>query len=380
MRKDRWVLLGRGAAILAAIAAPAACARFAAADETAKMIAAWRQRQSEVASFRFAFTAVRTIPKGTLAPPPLHRPEAVVVPPQDVVMECAITYAAKGAKLCYREKGQTWDEGTNTGSVSDYACGFDGHESALLFAKGGRRCAIGELWHFETPDDTLVVHQNIIAIALVYRPFELVKRLGVELAHGRLAGDGAGTARPDRETIIFPRGSNGDWTAELTVDPTHNYTPTELALIRLGKTRSDLRIRYGEAPTGGPIPKGWRWMDRDDAGRLVEDRTANVTDGKINCDLPDGMFQVHFPHGAWVNEHDAGGDRVFVVLNDGRRRYLLNAEADMNQYDQIMDPSILARRNVVRWCLFALTVLGAVALLGRWLRHRLRPMPPRALR
>ena len=192
------------------------------------------------------------------------------------------------------------------------------------------------------------------------------------MKQGAIRDDPTFQAGSGGQTIVFSRGSKREWVATLVVDPGRHFIPTHLTLVRLGKVQTQLFIRYSQGDGGEVIPQEWNWKNFDDGGRLIEQGNVRISEGETNNEISDSLFQVVFPYGSWVNEHEGGKDRVFLVMKNDTRRYLSGVEADTNQYERLMDPSILSWERSRRLWIAGFTVVASVVLFVQLYRKRAR--------
>ncbi|MBI2826202.1 MAG: hypothetical protein HYX69_16095 [Planctomycetia bacterium] len=336
------------------------------------VLAAWRKRESEVHSYRFTCTVWRTYAKGQIGVMTgLPSPD---VPPHDVTLRSTITYARKADKLYYELDGESWDEGANALGANAYACGFNEQGSRTLFGKGPTKFPYGEEWHDEEPVTTLTVSIDTMAISLVYRPFDLLRRLLVEVDEGSVRvqppADGDRIA-----TLVFPRGA--EWTARIKVDAAAACAPTAFSLERLGRLQSEHVITYSKDGDPPLAPTGWSWKNLDDNRRFTEGGRVEVQQSSVNGDIPDGLFSITFPVGSWINEHVGKEVRTYL-LTDAGKRYLSREEMDITRYDDLMAGKTIADAPVDgvsrggRTWLIVLNVACVVVLIALVWRKRTR--------
>jgi len=279
----------------------------------------------------------------------------------------------KEGKLYYAEAGQGWNDDTNCEEVLDYRCAYDGHGSKLLFPAGSRLFPVGDEWHGGPPNDTLTVHANTVPLVLLYRPFEFLRLQDCDIGTGQVRQDG------NLRTLVLERRRDREWITFISVDPKRAFVPIHYVEEKSGHTHTDLTVAYDHGNGDGFIPAEWNWKDFDESGRLKQFSQVATVESKVNGTIADGVFEISFPQGSWVNEHVGSEHRVYLVLATGQRRYLSRAEANVNNYAMLMDPSLATARQRRRfWLTFLSTVCLVLALLvlvlrKRWGEHEVMP-------
>lgn len=327
-------------------------------DAADEVLAAWRERQTETSSIQFDCKVSRMYAKDSLSQSSIIAPASEsAIPPHDVVLKMNVRYVVHENKIFYSEVGDSWAIESNSRRPNGFSCAFTGTESRMLFAKNDGICPAGELWHDDRPTDTLIAHVNTLALVLIYRPMVFLEQLGADPHSGRVDRPREYHQSGTSKTLVFPRGTDGQSYVDVSVDPTHGYVPVRYVLRKSGYILSDTEISVSEDEAVDACPRAWSWKQFDDSSRLVQTGEVQVLSSEINDPVADDVFEIVFPVGTWVNEHDADGTKIFLVAKDGTRRYLDDSEADLRRYDELMNPRS-------RWNPFVVITVGVIFLVA----------------
>ncbi len=133
----------------------------------------------------------------------------------------------------------------------------------------------------------------------------------------------------DKRCVILQRVKDpaGPVLESLWLDPNHEFCMRRL-LSEVGHvvtTRFD--VFYDLDATHGPIPTGWKLVERFSNGEFDRSIEATVTTGKVNHQIADDRFTLEFPVKTLV--YDAGsssGAVSYIVRPDGQKRVVLPEE------------------------------------------------------
>jgi hypothetical protein len=289
-------------------------------------------------------------------------PKGTLIPPKDYLSTQDLTFMLHDQKMLYSSNGTVWSFQTNAPVHKKDILSCIGTDCKALFPDGdnGSPCPVGEVLG-RSGSELLTAQASCLPLILAYRPFALLRQRGT-IVQGAVLAECRAVPTPKGDvTIAFPAAAAGCITY-VTVDPARESVPVSYVEEFGGNVHMVLSIEFRQDETEGWIPKGWTARTLSPAGRLMNASRGEVSHCSINQPIPEKDFEIVFPSGTWVIEQTEtkGVSKTYLVLENGAKRYLSDAEANMANYENLMHPSKLPS---VRWLVASGTLLGLLVLL-----------------
>jgi hypothetical protein len=296
------------------------------------LVAAWKERESKVASFDFAvsgkeFKRATTIPEqamimvgqvpksGPLSLPDLTTPVTIRV----------VSDQSRRARLEYTSTSWSAEKGGYVPqAVTDV---FDGKARKLLIPSGwlDYPCAsitgdIATQWAADV---------RFSPIGMVLRPLSMGFFDTAKLVIT------PNTALVDQQPCLIVTHSQGqDLENRVWVDPARDYVPVRWYEVYRGTTTVSIEIKYSSDPQYGWVPTSWNYAYLLPKGEVRESISCKVTHYEINKPISDDTFDIQFPPGTWVT--DTINNETYIVREGGKRRPVVSGEFNGKNYEQLL--------------------------------------------
>jgi hypothetical protein len=330
------------------------------ADKDAELkaiIRAWKKRQQETTSFRFEWIEKIFTPKEQLPVPAK----------EDAMYQKKAGVIVSGSRMATFSEGPMWVQDRFVPTLDRAA--FDGTSSKSLHVQVPEQVhPIGNINSIQRNENA---GSNVcIAILLAYRAFH--PEMGRFEENKMQVADEKSILR--NKKCICVEQNKGTYTARCWVDPSRDFVIIRYAMVFDGFPDFQCDVEYKLDNQLGWIPETWHdvlMSTNSKPVRLWTDRTVHVTTCMINGPVEDQEFQLEFPPGTdgmdWIN------NQKFIVLNDGSKRVITNAEIKRGiTYEELLQSEGKTwRRNLVT----AVGIAGlgmALGLLVLWARKRRR--------
>lgn len=259
-----------------------------------EILAAWQRRQSQVHSFRFAWTEQQVHPRGWVPNPRYPEREWVSIPNlhQDRTYTVTKALAVDGERMRYsfelNRPEETGDTGLGVARRYRYVSTFDGRAgAATLTSLQPSMPPPSTVLRSSAHADAQTLDTRAILLAL--RPLD--PALG-HLRTDRAIPNGARTFFRGRSGFLFEeRADPSGWKTVLVVEPERDFIVSRIALLFEQKIIADVEIDFRQDQQAGWVPSAWRVTEMlaDGSRRLVS--TATVTSYEINRPIADDQFR-----------------------------------------------------------------------------------------
>lgn len=333
------------------------------------VLRAWRKREAETASLRFTCDVEEVVMKRTRDPSGRSK-DAEPLPKEDLLLRREFQYAVMQRNAIYSEEGQIWDHWDGAVVERRFRMNCIGEVQSSLYIEAGDPIPAGFVQ--AARPYRLGRDAPNLAITLIYRPLSQFLSVGDVKEDTLAIRDAASTPTPDGLVSVA---WNPDATQSIILwtDPQRDYLPVRCLREHSGRLGYDLSIEYNN--DGGTwVPS--QWEERGfTKGELTHLEKTSVKEFEINGRLSDDLFKVEFPNGTWVTEIGRDDSEVvYLILNDGTRRYLSKDENDVRNYATLMrDGSAAGFRWLALVAVSVCALFVGVAFLGyRWRIRRQR--------
>jgi hypothetical protein len=267
-------------------------------------VAPARQREQAVRTARFEIHVRDEYVKGAV------RPETRVAPAQpeaDAVFDFNNLLVLDGSKMRVEQTIPVW--GTFRGPMQQ-VCVWDGERASILSQLEGR----SRIGNVNEPSPHEIGRESRFPLTATVRGLDpnLTRYPISQLTPTDRTVEIDG--HPCRE---YTTGTDPERTTRLWLDPAAGHVVRRVQHPPLSphQITSQFDIRYRPDDVAGWLPTGWTLTEVDPEGKVVRTATATVTATQLNEPVPDGTFDLAFPPGTHVHDHQT--QRNYLIGPDG---------------------------------------------------------------
>ena len=296
-----------------------------AAEIVNDVIKARKEREARFRSGRFVWKERRFLAKGAIhsaGEPDLWGAKGAI-PPADVTHEYQRSLLFCGGNVRYAENEPIWSGPANDFRTELRDTVWDGKVARALDTRDGR-----ETFRYQgqvTSSSFRITGMAVIKpIMIHYRP------ASDPLGYRRLQESTANRAMiGDSPCVVFRRKPNRFGVVRCVwLDPERGYLVRRWLSERDGQILGQTDVFYDYDPVHGWVPRGWKRVQCNVAGKLTRSEEATVLERSLNVDLAPSEFQLEFPAGTLVSDQDVEfPDRQrYFVRQDGTKRLITREE------------------------------------------------------
>jgi hypothetical protein len=336
----------------------------------ADLTKAWRARQSAASTFRFEWSQqrMRWLFPGDIGIRQSKHPTMDTRPGAQAsgALRAQLLVDLLNHRVRYAEDGAIWSPEDADYVSAKHDTAFDGTTRKRLYERVGGKHPNGVL--DSEPDVTSLADVQVVLLALC--PLDSQWSL-LTTTNGRIANKPA--YADGRRCVVIEETRPDGYVIERWFDAERDYIFARYVRRDLrGRITHQIDCASKKDESYGWIPSGWRDINYDAEGAVIQIKTTTVTAYKIQLPVAAADFTLEFPPKTLVSDYR--NRTTHIVRHDGIRRITHPERARRATYEQLLatDEGQAALPATESWG-FVLSAAGGVLTLlaaAYWLKRR----------